>query len=171
MTTNIPATAQPDVGAAAQTLDDSALTELAPFGQERSVSAGDVLFRAGDPSYDFFVVLEGKAEIVRPDIDGEAIIATYGAGGFLGELSLLTGQRPWLTARIAEPGRVLRIPLDDFRRLMGSKPDLADIFFNAFAARRERLREGEGARAIRIVGSRYSSEAMALRSFATRSQL
>jgi thioredoxin reductase (NADPH) len=171
MTTNVPTNAQPDTDVAAQLLDDSALAELAPFGEERSVSAGDVLYRAGDASYDFFVVLEGKAEIVRPDTDGEAIIATYGPGGFLGELNFLTGQRPYLTARIAESGRVLRVPRDDFRGLMSSKPDLADIFFNAFSARRERLREGDGARAIRIVGSRYSSEAMALRSFATRSHL
>ena len=54
---------------------------------------------------------------------------------------------------------------------MSEKPDIADLIFNAFSARRERLREGDGARAIRIVGSRYSSEAMALRAFATRSHL
>ena len=155
----------------APSLDASALAELAPFGEEVTVDAGDVLFRAGDTSYDFFVVLGGKAEIVRTDIDSETIIASYGAGGFLGELSLLTGERPYLTARIAEPGRVLRIRVDDFRRLMSTKPDLADLIFNAFAARRERLRTGAGARAIRIVGSRFSPEAMALRSFATRSHL
>ena len=54
---------------------------------------------------------------------------------------------------------------------MSEKPDIADVIFSAFSARRERLREGDGARAIRIVGSRYSSEAMALRAFATRSHL
>ena len=38
-------------------------------------------------------------------------------------------------------------------------------------ARREILRAGEGAGAIRIIGSRYSPEAMALRAFANRSRL
>ncbi len=160
-----------DTGAVQPSLDAAALAELAAFGEEQPVSAGDVLFRAGDLFYDFFVVLDGKVEIVRQDIEGEAVIAEYGAGGFLGELSLLTGQRPYLTARVTEPGRVLRIRRDDFRRLMGAKPDLADVIFTAFAARRERLRLGPGARAFRIVGSRYSSEAMALRSFATRSHI
>ena len=117
------------------------------------------------------MVLEGKAEIVRIDNDVETTIASFGPGAFLGELSLLTGQRPYLTARIAEPGRVRWIPRDDFRRLMSEKPDIADVIFSAFSARRERLREGDGARAIRIVGTRYSSEAMALRAFATRSHL
>jgi thioredoxin reductase (NADPH) len=163
--------AQPGDDAVAPSLDASGLAELASFGDELKVLARDVLFRAGDPSYDFFVVLEGTAEIVRQDNDTDVVIATYGAGGFLGELSLLTGQRPYLTARMTEPGRVLRIGRDDFRRLMSSKPDLADVIFTALSARRERLLTGDGARAVRIVGSRYSPEAMALRAFATRTHL
>jgi thioredoxin reductase (NADPH) len=157
--------------ALAPTLGAPALAELAQFGEERAVTAGEVLYRAGDLSYDFHVVLEGRVEIVRQDIDTETVIASYGPGGFLGELSLLTGQRPYLTGRVTESGRVLRVPGDDFRRLMSAKPDLADVIFDAFSARRELLRSSDGARAIRIVGSRYSSEAMALRAFATRSHL
>ncbi|MGD0380183.1 MAG: FAD-dependent oxidoreductase [Acidimicrobiales bacterium] len=155
----------------APTLGAAALAELAEFGDEQVVEAGDVLYRAGDASYDFFVVLEGQVEIVRQDTEREDIIASFSAGGFMGELSLLTGQRPYLTGRVVESGRLLRIGGDEFRRLMSAKPDLADLIFNAFSARRERLRQGDGARAVRIVGSRYSSEAMALRAFATRSHL
>jgi thioredoxin reductase (NADPH) len=155
----------------APVLDAAAIQELAEFGEEQSVSAGEVLWRAGDAAYDFFVILEGRAEIFRPDPDSESLIATYGAGGFLGELSLVTGQRPYLSARVTESGRVLRIRDDNFRRLMSAKPDVADLIFNAFLARRQFLLAGDGARAIRIVGSRYSSDAMALRAFATRSNL
>ena len=77
---------------ASPTLDAEALRELAPFGQERAVDVGDVLFRAGDESYDFLVVLEGAVDIVRPDVEGETLITTHGAGRFLGELNMLTGQ-------------------------------------------------------------------------------
>ncbi|HUQ64275.1 MAG TPA: FAD-dependent oxidoreductase [Acidimicrobiales bacterium] len=157
--------------AASPTLDDRALAELAPFGQERPVEVGDILFRAGDESSEFLVILEGAVDIIRPDGAGETLITTHVAGRFLGELNLLTGQRLYLTARVSEPGRVVAIPLDDFRRLMSSRPDLADTIFSAFVARREILRSGEGARAIRIIGSRYSPEAMALRAFAARSRL
>ena len=64
---------------------------------------GDVLFRAGDDSSDFLVVLEGAVDIVRPDVDGETLITTHVAGRFLGELNMLTGQRLYLTARVSEP--------------------------------------------------------------------
>ena len=156
---------------ASPTLDAEALGELAPFGEERAVAVGDVLFRAGDESYDFLVVLEGAVDIVRPDVEGDSLITTHGAGRFLGELNMLTGQRLYLTARVSQAGRVLAVPAQEFRRVMSSKPELADTIFSAFVARRELLRTGEGARAVRIIGSRYSSDAMALRAFAARSRL
>ncbi len=63
------------------------------------------------------------------------------------------------------------IPLPTLRQLMSTRPDFSDVVFRALVARREILRAGEGAGAIRIIGSRYSSEAMALRAFANRSRL
>jgi thioredoxin reductase (NADPH) len=156
---------------AAPTLDAAALAELARFGEEHVVEPGDVLFRAGDEPHDFLVVLEGAVDIIRPDVEGETLLTTHVAGRFLGELSMVTGQRLYLTARVSQRGRVLAIPLDAFRRVMSTRPDLADTIFSAFVARREVLRTGEGARAIRIIGSRYSREAMALRAFAARSRL
>jgi thioredoxin reductase (NADPH) len=156
---------------AAPTLDAAALAELAPFGEERAVDVGDVLFRAGDASFDFVVILEGAVDIIRPDLDGDTLITTFTADQFLGELSMMTGQRAYLTGRVREAGRVLVIPVEEFRRVMSSKADLADTIFSAFVARREVLRSGEGALAVRIIGSRYSREAMALRAFAARSRL
>ena len=152
-------------------LDAATLAELAEYGEERAVDVGDVLFRAGDDSSDFLVVLEGTVDIVRPDIEGETLVTTHVAGRFLGELNMLTGQRLSLTARVSERGRILAIPTTEFRRIMSSKPDLADMVFSAFVARREILRAGEGARALRIIGSRYSPDAMALRAYAARSAL
>ncbi|MDQ3898339.1 MAG: FAD-dependent oxidoreductase [Actinomycetota bacterium] len=165
--------------AALPTLDDSQLAAMASFGEVREVSAGDVLYYADDASPagldcsrpDFFVVLDGEVEVVRPDVDGDVVVVVQGPGRFLGEMNLLTGQRPYFTARVRRAGRVLAIPPREFHRLMGSKPDLADVIFTALTARRAQLRDGEAARGLHIVGSRYSPEALALRGFATRSQV
>jgi len=152
-------------------LDGPMLEELKSFGEIREVARGDILYRAGDPTPDFFVVLEGEAEIVRLDDSDEFVVATHGEHRFLGELNLLTGQSAFLTARISQPGRVLVVPLATFRQLMSTRPDFSDTVFRALVARREILRAGEGAGAIRIIGSRYSPDAMALRAFANRSRL
>src|SRR4051794_16606343 len=152
-------------------LDARQLAEVAEFGTEREVEAGDVLYGAGDRGYDFFVLLEGQVEIVRIDGEGEHLLATHETGRFVGELNLLTGQRAFLTARVSRSGRVLDVPPDEFRRMMSSKPALADVIFAALVARREALRSSDGALALRIIGSRSSREAMALRSFAARARL
>jgi thioredoxin reductase (NADPH) len=152
-------------------LSASELAEMATFGTERAVRAGESLFQAGEASYDLFVVLEGEVRVVRPSGADEVVVAEFGPGGFIGELTLLTGQRRFLTARVSEPGRVLVIAQAELRRLMSVRPLLSETIFNALLARRESLKSGEGALAIRIVGSRYSPAAMSLRSFAEHSHL
>jgi CRP-like cAMP-binding protein len=109
------------------TFDDYDLAELAGFGHRRPIAAGEVLFGPGNDAPDFFVVLEGGVEVVRLDEGGEAVIATFAAGQFVGELGLVTGQRPQLTTR-ANPrltpceqirpeslGRPRRLPLTTLR--------------------------------------------------------
>jgi thioredoxin reductase (NADPH) len=152
-------------------LSNAQLLEMSAFGTEQPTVAGQLLFEAGEASYALFVLLEGAAEIVRLDGADAVVIASYGPGGFAGELNLLTGQRRSLSCRVTEVGRVLVIEQAEFRRLMSVRPALAEIIFNALVARREVLRSGEGAQAIRIVGSRYSPEAMSLRAFAEHSHL
>ena len=126
-------------------LDPSAVGEIAAFGSEIAVEAGQMLYRAGGDPPNFFVVLDGEVEIVREG-DDEVVIATHGPGRFVGELNLLTGQRPYLSARVSRAGRVLSVPPEQFRQLLDTKPDLSDTIFRAFVARREILRSG-GARA------------------------
>ncbi|HTC59447.1 MAG TPA: FAD-dependent oxidoreductase [Solirubrobacteraceae bacterium] len=152
-------------------LSASELADMATFGTERATRVGDLLFEAGEASYDLFVVLEGKVQVVRPGGADEVVLAEFGPGSFIGELTLLTGQRRFLTGRVTQSGRVLVIVQAELRRLMSVRPALSEIIFNALLARRESLRSGEGAQAIRIVGSRYSPEAMSLRSFAEHSHL
>jgi thioredoxin reductase (NADPH) len=151
-------------------LDQAMIDELLPSGTRRAVDAGEVLYCAGDETPDFFVVLDGEVEIVRPG-DEEIRVATWGPNAFPGELGLLIGQRALMTARVTRSGEVLQIDQPTFRRLMSTHPEFSDIVFRAFMARRANLRSGEGARTIRIIGSRYSADALALRAFANRSQL
>jgi thioredoxin reductase (NADPH) len=146
------------------------LLQLAEFGEEITVGAGDTLYRAGESSGSFYVLLEGGIDVVREG-EPDEVVVRYPAGHFIGELSLLTDQRTYLTARVTEPGRVLLVSHDEFRRLMATKPSISDVIFGALVGRREALRASDAAIAIRIIGSRYSSEALALRTFAARNRL
>src|SRR6478735_6846564 len=67
---------------------------------------GDVLFRPGDEDADLIVVERGSAEVVRTATGNvpAATVAVVDAGGFVGELNLLTGQNVYLLCRVKERG-------------------------------------------------------------------
>jgi thioredoxin reductase (NADPH) len=153
----------------APTLREDQIEILRRYGQTRKTKVGQVLFRAGDPSNDFVVVLEGEVEMVD-DFAGEArTIAVFLAGRFLGELNMLTGQGLYLSAVVREGGEVLAIPRERLKEVVTEEPNLSDIILKAFLARRSYLmRTGVG---LRMIGSRHSGDATRLREFAARNRL
>ena len=151
--------------------DRTVIEELTEFGEVREMAAGDVIYQAGEAKWEFNVVVEGAAEVVRQGLESEEVVATFGPGQFPGEMFLFTGQRPFMTARFTQPGRVLTLSSDAFRQMMATKSDIADIVFGAFVARRQLLQSGSASWAIQIIGSRYSKEALALRTYARRNRV
>src|SRR5215218_8361767 len=142
---------------------------LRSYGQTRETEAGQVLFRAGDSSNDFFVILEGEVEIID-DFAGEVRrVGVFSAGTFLGDLHMLTGQGVPLSAVVSVGGEVLAISRERLKEVVTEEFDLSNIILDAFLARRSFLmRMGVG---LRIIGSRHSSDAKRLREFATRNRL
>ena len=161
---------EPDPAAATELTDDQ-LARVRRFGTERPVAVGEVLFRPGDETYDFYVILEGRVDI-RLEIGAEhALVASHGPRRFLGELSMLTGQHVYLLAEVVEAGRVLVVPRAELRRLFAAEPELSDVVLRTFMARRAVLQVGPGARSLQIVGSRFSPRTTALRGFLVRAEV
>ncbi|HTW98804.1 MAG TPA: FAD-dependent oxidoreductase [Acidimicrobiales bacterium] len=133
------------------------LATLARYGTEVAVERGDVLFAAGDPSYDLFVVLEGCLELLEHrGSPKEKLIVSYGPREFSGEISLLTGQRAVLTCVVAEPGRVLRVRAEQARTIIAQERVLSEILLGAFLTRHARLTAmGTG---LVLLGSRHDSD-------------
>ena len=156
-------------------LTDEQIDRLREHAEERELHAGDYLFRCGDEEYDFWVVLEGEVEIVDPGDDGddgddETVMAVHGAGGFLGEMNLLTGQDVYLDARVRQPGRALALSPETLREVISDQQDLSEVILNTFLGRRMELL-GSEVSSLRIVGSRYSPDSARLREFAARNRL
>jgi len=150
-------------------LDPSEVAIFEAIGTRRRVTAGEYLYREGDPKYDFWIVVSGAVEVVVDDA-ADRVITTQRAGQFLGELNLLTGVRAFVSARVAESGDVLAVPADVLRRVVATEPTLSDKILAAFMARRTALLAGDAA-FIRVVGSRFSPETMHIREFLTRTRL
>jgi thioredoxin reductase (NADPH) len=147
------------------------LGRVGSYGRDRQVSAGEVLFTPADEGYNFYALASATVNILQRGDGEEQLIASHGPGRFLGDLGLMTGAKPILTGVVAAGGRVIEVAPADFRRLIDGEAELGRIIVDAFLARRALLQQGAGARLLRIVGSRFMPEALALRQFATRMRL
>ena len=142
---------------------------LRRYGEVRPTAAGQVLFREGDRRYDFMVILSGTVTIVDHQAGVERELVTGGAGEFLAELNILTGERLFTTAVVREPGSVLVIPADRLQALIGRDQELGDLILQTTLRRRQWLFQARAG--LRIVASRSSPDGRRLREFAARNRL
>ncbi|HUB05141.1 MAG TPA: FAD-dependent oxidoreductase [Solirubrobacteraceae bacterium] len=150
-------------------LGDELRARLRAAGRVRAVEPGEVLFREGDPGYDFFLVESGAVTIVQGLGHENRIIAVHGRHRFLGEVNLLTGSPPYLSAVVRDAGEVVQIPAARLRKLVSSDEELSNIILRAYLARREILIDlGAG---VKLVGSRYSQCTRRLREFLARNRM
>src|SRR5438477_12071263 len=77
------------------------------FGKE--FKRGEVLFREGEPGKEMYVIQTGKVNITKKVRDTEKILATLGAGEFLGEMAILNNKPRSAGAVMAEDGKLLVI--------------------------------------------------------------
>jgi len=150
-------------------LDQEQRARLRAVGTERQVESGEVLFRAGDASYDFFLVESGAVTIVQGYGHENRIIAVHGPHRFLGEINLLTGSPPFLSAVVRDAGEVIQVSAERLRDLVSNDEELSNIILRAFLARRELMIDmGAG---VTLVGSRYSQCTYRLRQFLARNRM
>jgi thioredoxin reductase (NADPH) len=154
-------------------LSDELFARLVSYGTPQETRPGDVLFEPGDVDVDLIVVARGSVEVIRTETADVAAgtVAKVRAGGFVGELNLLTGQNVYLLCRALEEGTVYRVTPERLRQLMASDGELSDIIFRALVARRELIQRSTGARAVEIIGNPRSAAGLALRTYAARQHL
>jgi thioredoxin reductase (NADPH) len=148
------------------------LARLCGYGRGESVAAGGLLYRIEDTSYDLIVVSTGSVELFCELTGGAAplAIAQMGPGDFLGELSMFTGQRMFVTARATSDAYIYRIDGSAFRQLMARDGELSDLILTALYQRRGQLKRLLGD-TIEIIDHPNSAAALALVAYAARMEL
>ena len=113
-----------------ENLDDSDLQVIATFANETSFSAGDVLVREGDFSYELMAIEEGEAEVNK----GGETVATLGPGDFFGEVGVLNNEMRNATIVATSPMRLITLTTWELKR-MRRMPGVMDRINEAIAAR------------------------------------
>ena len=88
----------------------TAIEQLAQNADRSEVPAGVAVFEAGETGDSFYVVEEGRVEV----LDGESVVRTMGPGEGFGEIALLGNTTRTMTVRAVEETRLLGICATDF---------------------------------------------------------
>jgi CRP/FNR family cyclic AMP-dependent transcriptional regulator len=107
------------------------LKEIAMLADEIDLHEGKELTRQGSPGREFFVLLEGSADVTKDDRK----VNTLGPGDFFGEIALVSHEPRTATVIATSPVRALVITDRSFRRLLDDAPRVQDKVMEAMAER------------------------------------
>jgi CRP-like cAMP-binding protein len=113
------------------------LEQIAQLADEIDLSEGKELTRLGESGREFFVLLEGEAEVTQ---DGRSI-NTLHAGDFFGEIALVEDTPRTATVTATTPMRVLVITGRAFKQLLDEQPEIQRKVLVALV---ERVKPGAG---------------------------
>jgi CRP/FNR family transcriptional regulator, cyclic AMP receptor protein len=108
------------------------LTDVAQHTDELDVAEGKRLAGEGDFGHEFFVIVDGTADVVR----GDSRLAELGPGDFFGEMALVGEERRMATVTATSPMRVLVMTRESFRAIDRTMPAVHARIVEAIEARR-----------------------------------
>ncbi len=107
------------------------LKEIAKLADEIDLRQGKDMTREGAPGREFFVLLDGTADVRKKGRK----INTLGAGDFFGEISLVSRQPRTATVTATSPVRALVVTDYSFRHLLDESPQIKTKVMEAMAER------------------------------------
>jgi cAMP-dependent protein kinase regulator len=107
------------------------LAEIAAIADEIDLPEGKELMTQGDRGREFFILLDGAAEVTQ---DGERI-NELGPGDFFGEIALVWQAPRTATVTTTSPARALVITDRSFRGLLDHQPEIKQGVLEALAER------------------------------------
>ena len=151
-------------------LSEADIALLQSYGNRRPIRPEEYLFGQGDQTNDFFIMLSGAIEIIVRNECTDRVIARHGPGRFIGELSLVSGVRLFVSVMVVEGGEVVALSRDALRQVIATQPRLSDMILRAFIARRTLLLSSAAA-SLRWSGRTFSLETRRVREYVVRSRV
>lgn len=113
-----------------QKLGPAVLVEIVAALRPRTVPAGAVICRVGEPGDRMFFVVEGRVTVATPKP------VELGPGAFFGEMALISGDPRMATVSAATAVSLLSLHAVDFQMLCSSSPEIAEIIRKTALERR-----------------------------------
>lgn len=149
-------------------LTDEMIERIRPYGTEEEVREDTYVFRRGDHSIDFLLVLDGELQMFADDpIQGRHHLYSYKRGQFSGEQNMFTHRSILLSGLCLAGSRVIRVCHEKFRALITGEPDIGETIIRSYILRRAgfvRHATGGGI----LIGHRESGDLLGIQRFLIR---
>ncbi|CAN5175864.1 hypothetical protein BH09PSE3_BH09PSE3_28440 [soil metagenome] len=113
------------------------VAEVVENAEVLQIKAGQNVITEGEDGEDIFVIRTGSM-VVEKKIGGKPVFLSYlPAGSYVGEMSLISGEKRTATVKAAIKSEVIRLQGATFRTLLGKKPMLLEKARRDMAARQD----------------------------------
>ncbi len=155
-------------------LDDKALDFLARTSADIRLLAGEYVVYEGETHRAVFAAVEGSVQVTKFVDGAERVIGVRATGEVFGEVPVILDTPFLVSSRAAEPARVMRINLREFRVLSELAPDVFDYMKTAAMDRVEGLEEiaaETAAPALTVIARQADEAGYELRTFLERNSV
>src|SRR6185295_11979802 len=102
-------------------LPSEELAQIAEIAEEQPLLAGDRVFAQGEPGDALYLIVEGKVKVHQ----GDKELVRLGVRDVFGEMAVLDSEPRSASVTAVEDAVLLKIGRDDFRDILGERPEIA----------------------------------------------
>ena len=102
-------------------LPSEELAQIAEIAEEQPLAAGDQVFAQGEPGDALYLIVEGKVKVHQ----GNKELVRLGERDVFGEMAVLDSEPRSASVTAVEDTVLLKIGRDDFRDILGERPEIA----------------------------------------------
>lgn len=117
-------------------LNDAGITRMANMAQHRSSTDKEVIIRQGDPGDGFYLVVEGQVRVLLAEKDNKEV-ARINAGGFFGEMAMLSQQKRSASIETVGQTTLLWFDKESFMPILNDYPQVREVLSGVALRRSE----------------------------------
>jgi Cyclic nucleotide-binding domain len=106
---------------------------------ERNVAPGEVIVHEGEESYELYLIVSGKVEVLKERGDTAQILNTMSSGDFFGEMASFENRPRSASVVAVTSGVLLVLSPEHFRQIILQEPAISFEIFRELSARLRRF--------------------------------
>jgi CRP-like cAMP-binding protein len=118
-------------------LDEEGRQRILDAAMDVAFESGEVMIQEGESGEEFFILLEGRVDVLVDDMGNEKKVAELGRGAVFGEIATIMGEPRSATIKAIEKCRVLGVGREPVNTILEDYPQVKEILIKLGLKRSE----------------------------------